>query len=80
VTNPSGPVGPAEPTGAKPPSAVPAAILLGLAAVLIVVVLIKPAMPQWLRTSIAILAVLVVIALLVYAAKLFRDNARRGPR
>jgi membrane protein YdbS with pleckstrin-like domain len=80
VTNPSGPAGPAEPTGAKPPSVVPAAILLGLAAVLIVVVLIKPAMPQWLRISIAILAVLVVIALLVYAAKLFRDNARRGRR
>ncbi len=67
-------------SGPSGPSAVPAAILLGLAAVLIVVVLIKPAMPQWLKISIALLAVLVVVALLVYAALLFRDNAKRGRR
>jgi amino acid transporter len=67
-------------TPPKQPSAVPAAILLGLAAVLIVVVLIKPSMPQWLKLTIALLAVLVVISLLIYAAILFRDNARRGRR
>ncbi len=64
----------------KQPSVVPAAILLGLAAVLIVVVLIKPTMPQWLKLTIALLAILVVIALLIYAVTLFRDNARRGRR
>lgn len=64
----------------KPPSAVPAAVLLGLAAVLIVVVLVKPTMPSWVKATIAILAIVVVVALLIYAAMLFRDNARRGPR
>jgi uncharacterized membrane protein len=80
VNDPNGSAEPSRSSGPKPPSAVPAAILLGLAAVLIVVVLIKPSMPQWLKISIALLAVLVVIALLIYAAKLFRDNARRGRR
>ena len=47
---------------------------------LIVVVLIKPSMPQWLKITIALLAVLVVIALLVYAAVLFRSTAKRGRR
>jgi membrane protein YdbS with pleckstrin-like domain len=77
VTNPSGPDGTG---GPQQPSIVPAAVLLGLAAVLIVVVLIKPSMPQWLKISIALLAVLVVIALLVYAAVLFRTTAKRGRR
>ncbi len=72
--------GPDRPGDAKPPSVVPAAILLGLAAVLIVVVLIKPAMPGWLKATIAILALLVVVALLIYAAMLFRDNVRRTRR
>ena len=77
MTNLNGPT----PDGApKPPSVVPAAILLGLAAVLIVVVLIKPSMPSWLKLTIAGLAILVVIALLIYAAMLFRDNMRRGRR
>jgi hypothetical protein len=66
--------------GPKQPSVVPAAILLGLAAVLIVVVLIKPSMPTWLKLSIAVLAILVVIALLIYAFLLFRDNSKRGRR
>ncbi|MET3803415.1 putative membrane protein [Nakamurella sp. UYEF19] len=66
--------------GPKQPSVAPAAILLGLAAVLIVVVLIKPAMAQWLKVTIVILVVLVVIALLVYAFVLFRQTTRRGPR
>jgi hypothetical protein len=80
VTNSDVDGGQAGPTGPKPPAVAPAAILLGLAAVLIVVVLIKPSMPQWLKVSIAILAVLVVFALLVYAFLLFRDNAKRGRR
>jgi uncharacterized protein involved in cysteine biosynthesis len=68
------------PQGPQQPSVVPAAILLGLAAVLIVVVLIKPSMPQWLKITVALLAVLVVIALLVYAAVLFRTAAKGGRR
>ena len=75
MTNPSGRD---DAGGPGQPSVVPAAILLGLAAVLIVVVLIKPSMPQWLKVSIALLAVLVVIALLVYAVVLFRTTAKRG--
>lgn len=80
MTDMNVPTGSAGPSGPKPPSVVPAALLLGLATVLIVVVLIRPSMPQWLKLSIALLAVLVVIALLVYAAILFRDNMRRGRR
>jgi uncharacterized protein involved in cysteine biosynthesis len=57
---------------------VPGVVLLALAAVLIVVVLVAPDMPQWLKVVIAILAVLVVVALLGYAFKVFRDTARRG--
>ena len=64
----------------KQPSVVPASILLGLAAVLIVVVLIKPHMPSWLKVTIALLALLVVLALLIYAVVLFRDTAKRGRR
>lgn len=79
MTNANGSARPAG-QGPKPPSAAPAAVLLGLAAVLIVVVLIKPAMPQWLKVCIAVLALLVVITLLIYAAMLFRNNARRGRR
>lgn len=68
------------PTPQKQPSVVPAAVLLGLAAVLIVVVLIKPSMSQGLKVALVILVLLVVVALLVYAAILFRDNSRRGRR
>ena len=64
----------------KQPSVVPASVLLGLAAVLIVVVLIKPNMPSWLKLTIVLVALLVVIALLVYAVILFRETTRRGPR
>lgn len=60
------------------PSLVPGTVLLGLAAVLIVVVLIKPDMPGWLRTTIAILAVLVVLTLLVIAFRVFRSTTRGG--
>jgi len=37
-------------------------------------------MPQWLKVCIAVLALLVVITLLIYATMLFRNNARRGRR
>ena len=79
MTDVNGPDGKTD-AGQKQPSVLPAAILLGLAAVLIVVVLVKPSMPSWLKVTIAVLALLVVVALLIYAAILFRDNARRGRR
>ena len=60
------------------PPLLPGVVLLVLAGVLIVVVLVKPTMPGWLRTAIAILAVLVVLALLVYAYRVFRGSTRRG--
>jgi hypothetical protein len=66
--------------GPKQPSVVPASVLLGLAAVLIVVVLIKPNLPSWLKLTIVVLALVVVVALLVYAVILFRETARRGRR
>ncbi len=83
MTNLNGPGasdGSAGPGVPKQPSVVPASILLGLAAVLIVVVLIKPHMPSWLKVTIALLALLVVFALLIYAVVLFRDTAKRGRR
>ena len=62
--------------GRKPPSVVPGIVVLGLAAVLIVVVLINPGMPQWLRVSIAIVSVLMVVLLLGYAVRLFLTTSR----
>lgn len=62
----------------RQPSLVPGTVLLGIAAVLIVIVLVKPDMPGWLRAAIAIVAVLVVIALLVIAFRVFRGATRRG--
>jgi len=72
----------AQPSSARSrqPSLVPGAALLVLAGVLIVVVLVKPDMPGWLRTSIAILAVVVVIGLLAYAFVVFRETTRGGSR
>jgi len=64
----------------RQPSLVPGAALLVLAGVLIVVVLVKPDMPDWLRTSIAVLAVVVVIGLLAYAFVVFRETTRGGSR
>jgi len=52
-------------------------VLLAVAALLIVLVLVKPEMPGWLRAAIAVLAVLVVIALLVIAVRVFRGTTRR---
>ena len=59
------------------PSLVPGTVLLAVAALLIVLVLVKPEMPGWLRAAIAVLAVLVVIALLVIAVRVFRGTTRR---
>ena len=64
----------------KQPSLAPGAALLVLAGVLIVIVLVKPDMPDWLRTTIAILAVVVVIGLLAYAFVVFRETTRGGSR
>ena len=53
-------------------------VLLALAAVLIVVTLLKPDFPRWLTVTIAGLAIVVVIALLLYAFKVFRDVTKPG--
>jgi hypothetical protein len=76
VTEPN-PTGRGRPEPGQPPL-LPGVILLIVAALLIIVVLIKPSMPGWLRTVIAIVAVLVVLALLVYAYRVFRGSTRRG--
>ena len=69
----------AEPGPAKPPSAVPGIVLLGVTAAMIVIVLIKPDMPSWLRVTVSVISVVLVIVLLGYAFRLFR-SATRGPR
>ncbi|SDP43755.1 hypothetical protein SAMN04515671_4230 [Nakamurella panacisegetis] len=72
-----------DPNGTTPPrepSVVPAVILLGFAAVLIVVVLVKPSMSYGLKLTITLVAVAMVVALLVYAVFLFRTLAKRGRR
>ena len=63
---------------AKPPSLVPGVVLLVLAGVLIVITLIKPDLPRWLTITIAVAAIIVVIALLIYAFRVFRDVTRPG--
>ena len=63
---------------AKPPSLVPGVVLLILAGVLIVITLIKPDLPQWLTLTIAVAAIIVVIALLIYAFRVFRDVTKPG--
>jgi hypothetical protein len=67
-------------TEAKQPSVVAGMTLLGLAGVLMVVVLINPPMPGWLRVVIVIAALLTVAALLAYALLLFRSTKRGGGR
>ena len=74
---------PADPAAAeaspeKQPSLVPGVLLLVLAGVLIVVTLLKPDWPHWLTVTIAALAIVVVIALLLYSFKVFRDITRPG--
>jgi len=67
-----------DPKPAKPASLVPGVVLLILAGVLIVITLIKPDLPQWLTITIGIAAVAVVILLLIYAFRVFRDVTRPG--
>ncbi len=62
----------------KPASLVPGVVLLILAGVLIVITLIKPDLPRWLTIGIAVAAILVVILLLIYAFRVFRDVTRPG--
>ena len=69
---------PADEKPAKQVSLVPGVVLLVLAGVLIVITLIKPDLPRWLTISIAVAAILVVIALLIYAFRVFRDVTRPG--
>lgn len=66
--------------GGRQPSLVPGVVLLAAAAILIVVVLVNPDMPSWLRTVIAIVAVLIVAALLAFAFRVFRVTTGRGRR
>ncbi len=63
---------------ARQPSLVPGVALLLLAGVLIVITLLKPDFPRWLTVSIAVAAVVVVVALLAYAFRVFRDVTRPG--
>ncbi|GGM18149.1 hypothetical protein [Nakamurella endophytica] len=79
MTAPDGHTGAAAGAG-RPPSLVPTAALLVGALVLIVVVLVNPDMPGWLRTTIAVLALVMVVALLVLSFRLFRSTVRRGGR
>lgn len=60
------------------PSLVPGVVLMVIAAVLMVVVIINPDMPGWARTTIAIAAVVVVIALIGYGVFAVRRTSRRG--
>ena len=76
MTSSHTPAGPSEP--AKPPSLVPGVVLLVLAGVLIVITLIKPDLPRWLTVSIAVAAILVVVLLLIYAFRVFRDVTKPG--
>ena len=76
---PSGTAG-SLPEKPKQPSLAVGMVLLVLAGILIVVVLIQPTMPGWLRTAIAILAVLVVVALLGYAFVLWKSTQKAGRR
>ena len=73
---------PEQPTGpVKRPNEPNVAIgmsLLVVAGVLIVVVLVQPAMSSGLKTTIAILAILVVVALLAYAVRLWMSTRRGG--
>ena len=75
---PAEPGGQPEPGAAKPPSLVPGVVLLVLAGILIVITLIKPDLPRWLTVSIAVAAILVVVLLLIYAFRVFRDVTKPG--
>jgi uncharacterized membrane protein SirB2 len=62
----------------KQPSLAVGMTLLVLAGVLIVVVLVQPTMAPWLKTTIAVLAILVVVALLVFSVLLVRSTKQAG--
>ena len=64
--------------GRKPPSLVPGVVLMAIAAVLMVVVIINPDMPSWLRTTIATAAIVVVVALIGYGVYVARSAGRKG--
>lgn len=64
--------------GSKQPPLVPGVALLVLAAALMVVLIVNPEMPQAARTTIALVAVAVVIALLGYAVYVFMQSTKRG--
>ncbi len=81
MSNPNNPpsVRPESPTGGpKQPSLAVGMILLVLAGVLIVVVLVQPSMAPWLKTSVAVLAILVVVALIVFSVVLVRSTQKAG--
>lgn len=67
-----------KPTGPKPPPLVPGVVLLVVAAGLMAVLLINPAMSDGMRRTIAIASVAVVVALLGYAIFVFTVSRNRG--
>ncbi len=69
---------PADEKPAKQASLVPGVVLLVLAGVLIVITLLKPDLPRWLTIGIAVAAIVVVVLLLIYAFRVFRDVTRPG--
>lgn len=64
----------------KQPSLTVGMVLLVLAGVLIVVVLVQPTMAPWLKITIAVLAILVVIALIAFSVLLVRSTKQTGGR
>ncbi|MEO7126958.1 MAG: hypothetical protein ABI382_12785 [Nakamurella sp.] len=64
--------------GSKPPSLLPGVVLLGLAAALIILLLVKPDMPHWARATVASISIGVVVALLGYAVFVFLRSNKRG--
>lgn len=69
-----------ETEGPKPPSLLPGVVLMVIAAVLMVVVIVgdPDTMPGWLRTSVAVAAVVVVVALIGFGIFVARRAGRRG--
>lgn len=65
-------------SGNKPPSLVPGVVLLGVAAALIVVLIVNPEMSDGARKIVAGISIAVVIALLGYAGYVFYASTKRG--
>ena len=74
MTSPVAP--PGGPGQRRPPSLAMGFSLLTTAAALIVIVAVNPAFPSVLRVVIAVIAVAVVIALLIWSFFLFRTTQR----